>query len=365
MASKCKMKQVFLKLLVILATYASLGCGGGSSDSGPQSTPNIQNIGRQIFFDTSLSNPKGMACASCHSLDKAFSDPRAAAVSVGADNKSKGSRNANTLTYSLFSPVFGFSAEEQDFVGGQFWDGGAKDLEEQARRPFFRSIEMNLLNSLELAERIKTASYSEDFKAAYGNDIFDDPEATLTAVVSAIAAFENSDVFHPFTSKYDYWVVNQAELSEQELRGLEAFENPQKGNCAACHPSAVGESRKNALFTDFTYDNIGLPANPALVQAIDQGLKAVTERPDDIGRFKVSSLRNVEITAPYFHNGVFNTLEEAVHFYNARDVDSSIAAPEVPGNINRDELGNLGLTKQEELDIVAFLKTLTDGFKPE
>ena len=122
--------------------------------------------------------------------------------------------------------------------------------------------------------------------------------------------------------------------------------------------------KAGAVFTDFTYDNIGLPKNPAANRGIDVGLQGVTGRPSDRGRFKVPSLRNVAISAPYFHNGVYNTLEEAVHFYNARDTDPAIAKPEVPETMNIVELGNLGLSPEQEQDLVAFLKTLTDGYTP-
>lgn len=348
---------------VCLVLFAS-ACGGGTSDDDMPNRQEFSELGRKIFFDTSLSNPKGMSCATCHSPNAAFSDPTHALVSNGAVPGKRGQRNSPSIMYSLFSPVFGFSDDEGDYVGGQFLDGAARDLEEQAKRPFFRHNEMNLSGASELRDRIRSAPYVEQFKSLYGEQSLDDEEQTLLSVVNAISAFENSEELRPFSSKYDAWAVGKATLTEQESRGLQLFNAPNKGNCAACHPSTSDDgSAVRALFTDFTYDNIGLPKNSAANPDTDVGLMATTGRPADVGRFKVPTLRNVELTPPYFHNGAFSTLKETVHFYNARDTDSSIEPAEFDATKNAAELGNLGLTNQEEDDIVAFLRTLTDGYK--
>jgi cytochrome c peroxidase len=193
-------------------------------------------------------------------------------------------------------------------------------------------------------------------------------------VADAIAAFEKTRFFSPFTSKFDYYLAGEAELTDQELNGLALFEG--KAQCNACHPSeplmAPGGGMMPPLFTDYTYDNIGVPKseNPLIVDnPVDLGLGG---RPDiaakdpegaEIGKHKVMSLRNIAATPPYAHNGYFATLEDVVHFYNTRDVaDAGWPAPEVTQNVNTDELGNLGLTAEEEAAIVAFLKTLTDGY---
>jgi cytochrome c peroxidase len=195
-------------------------------------------------------------------------------------------------------------------------------------------------------------------------------------VAEAIAAYEKSRELNPFNSKYDFYLVGKVMLNEQERRGLELFEDEEKGNCAACHPSQPGADRTPPLFTDFTYDNLGVPKNPENpfyylpeklnpdgADFVDLGLGGVLEKPSEIGKFKVPSLRNVAKTGPYLHNGIFKNLRQVVVFYNTRDV-GPWPAPEVGVNVNRDELGDLGLSEQEIDDIVAFMHTLTDGYDP-
>jgi len=155
------------------------------------------------------------------------------------------------------------------------------------------------------------------------------------------------------------------------------FEDENKGLCAECHPSGPGPNQEPPLFTDFTYDNLGVPKNPENPyyylpkslnpdgeQFVDLGLGSIVEKLEENGKFRVPTLRNVAVTAPYMHNGVFKTLRQVVVFYNTRDV-GPWPAPEVPQNVNREELGDLGLAEQEVDAIVAFLRTLTDGYEPE
>ncbi len=155
------------------------------------------------------------------------------------------------------------------------------------------------------------------------------------------------------------------------------FNDTARAMCANCHVSTPDETTGKVLFTDFTYDNIGVPKNnynpfytipstfnTAGFSYVDYGLGAIVNDPAQNGKFRVPSLRNIALTAPYFHNGVFGTLEEVVHFYNTRDVaGSGFGKPEAPTNINKEETGNLKLTAQEEADIVAFIRSLTDGYK--
>lgn len=165
-------------------------------------------------------------------------------------------------------------------------------------------------------------------------------------------------------------------MTEREELGLKLFEDEDKGNCAACHPSRVNEAGKPPLFTDFTYDNLGVAKNtqsPFLSQSkafnpdradyVDMGLFKTTKREVDKGKFKVSTLRNIELTPPYMHNGIFTTLREVVDFYNTRDTRTDWGKPEVAENVNHEELGNLGLSNTEVDALVAFMKTLTDGYK--
>ncbi|HLP18939.1 MAG TPA: hypothetical protein VK174_01485, partial [Chitinophagales bacterium] len=164
----------------------------------------------------------------------------------------------------------------------------------------------------------------------------------------------------------DYYLKGQAQLTEAEEHGLKIFNDTAKGNCAACHPSTPDPYTGLVLFTDYTYDNLGVPVNPR-VKDLDKkykpdlGLGAIVKQASQNGKFKVPTLRNVAVTAPYFHNGVFKTLEEVMDFYNDRD-SGRFGEPEVKENVNTDELGNLKLSKQEMDDVVAFMKTLTDGY---
>ena len=226
-----------------------------------------------------------------------------------------------------------------------------------------------------LINKIKRAAYYPIYKKIYGE--ITDINIAFNNVADAIVSFEKSPELNPFTSKYDYYLKGDAMLTAQELRGLKLFNDTLRAKCGNCHLSTKDEISGKVLFTDFSYNNNGTPKNPAnpfytipksfnpLGQGyIDYGLGAILKNHAHDGKFRVPTLRNVAISSPYFHNGVFNTLEEVVHFYNTRDVPcSGFAKPEVPVNIDIKETGNLHLTAREEADIVAFMKTLTDGFK--
>lgn len=231
---------------------------------------------------------------------------------------------------------------------------------------------MNNSNHADIVEKIKKSKYYRLYKSVYGR--ITDADSAFQNILDAIAEFQKSSELNPFTSKYDYYLAGKVNLTEDELSGLKLFEDVGKGMCAECHLTTPDPQWGKVLFTDFTYDNLGIPRNlenpfykiskelnPLGENHIDNGLGDFLKDSQYNGFFKVPTLRNVALTAPYFHNGIFSTLEEVVHFYNARDIES-FPPPEVPFNVNKDELGNLKLTPQEEKDIVAFLKTLTDGF---
>ncbi|MHC3994378.1 cytochrome-c peroxidase [Thiomicrolovo sp. ZZH C-3] len=368
---------------------------GGCNESGEGGLdPQKVALGEAFFNDTNLSNTGNQACASCHDVNRAFSEPRMltaqndfGAVSIGDDNVSIGDRNAPTAMYASFFPAFHFDDEAGEgegsgglWLGGQFHDGRAADLKAQAKGPFLNPVEMQMPDFNSVVARVKAnPSYVTELEALYGDSVFDDDAAAYDAIGDAIAAFEKSDVFAPFDSKYDRWLRGEAELTDLERRGLEMFVREDKGNCAACHPN-VGSGGTPALFTDATFDNLGVPVNEAVrtnpnnplsavVDYRDLGLGETTGDPSLDGAFKVATLRNIAVTGPYMHNGVFKTLKAVVHFYNTRDVAGALnpetglpwRTPEVPETINVDELGNLGLSDAEEDAIVAFLKTLTDA----
>lgn len=329
-------------------------------------------LGRQLFFDKNLSNPIGQSCGSCHSASVGFSDTLHGVTSPGVVHGLFGNRNSPTVSYAVFTPSFHYEDADSVYAGGLFLDGRVNSLQEQAMKPFLNKLEMNNTDAAMVVTKLKQASYYPLFKKIYGEGSTDQDYANIA---DAIANFESSSDVSPFTSKFDYYLKGKVQLSAEETLGLQLFNDPLKGNCAACHISEPDPESGKVLFTDFTYDNIGVPKNPANpfytipvafnpdgATALDYGLGGILKNPDYFGHFKVSSLRNVAVTAPYFHNGIFNTLEEVVHFYNKRDVVPFPAA-EFPTTVNRSELGNLRLTDAEEKAIVAFMKTLTDGYK--
>jgi cytochrome c peroxidase len=353
-----------------------------------------ERLGRLLFNDTQLSQPAGQSCASCHDADFAATDPdQWTPTSQGVNPRLFGSRNTPTAMYAAFSPAFHYDEDEGLYVGGQFLDGRAATLDEQAKGPFLNPLEMANTSRQQVVDKVRDADYARLFKKVYGQDAFDDTDKAYDSIADAIAAFERTRAFNKFTSKYDAWLAGKAQLTEQELRGLELFEREDKGNCAACHISQPSEDGTPPLFTDFTYDNLGVPKNPhnefyKMKKAfnpdgrkfVDRGLGVTVGLASEDGKFKVPTLRNIALTAPYMHNGYFTTLRDVVDFYNTRDVkpvcpqefvadDKAIAKgcwprAEVAENVNSDELGDLRLTEAEVDDIVAFMETLTDGWLP-
>lgn len=375
----------------------------------------LEGLGRHLFFDERLSSPPGQSCAACHAPEAGWTGPksdlnRGGAVYPGAIPSRFGNRKPPSAAYANFSPVFHFRKGEKIFVGGNFWDGRATGEEignpaaDQAKAPFVNPLEHNLKNARELCELAVSAPYSSLFQQAFPSvpqplDCRGDLSGTVDRIALAIGAFEASAELNPFTSKYDFYLRGQARLTPAEAKGLELFNG--KGKCAQCHPSDAGPYSRYPLFTDFTYDNLGTPKNPQNPfytqqrrfnpegkKFIDTGLGGfLRTRPEyrsqtgaNLGKHKVPTLRNVDLRpAPdfvkaYTHNGHFKDLKELVHFYNTRDTlprcrgamkagRDCWPAPEVARNLNRDEMGNLGLTDEEEEAIVAFMQTLSDGYK--
>ncbi len=356
----------------VLGALLLAGCNPSVHEADPAK---VAVVGKLIFFDPGLSNPPGQSCSTCHSAERAFTDPDSnLPVSQGVHLDRVGSRNSPSASYASFSPEFHYEAGDGTYAGGQFWDGRASTLEDQAKAPFLNPVEMANGSKEDVVAKLREAPYRDLFREAFGVDSLDDVDTAYDYMAAAIASFERTAELNRFTSKFDYYLRGMVDLNEQELNGLALFENPLKGNCSACHPSVVQDDGTFPLFTDFTYDNIGIPKNwdspfldlpiefnPDGAGFIDRGLGAELDEPEQDGKFKVPTLRNLALTAPYGHNGYFTNLRDVVDFYNTRDVDDW-PDPEVPENLNTDELGDLGLTGQEVDDIVAFLQTLTDGF---
>ncbi|HSH13663.1 MAG TPA: cytochrome c peroxidase, partial [Desulfurivibrionaceae bacterium] len=290
-----------------------------------------------------------------------------------------GGRNAPTSSYAAFIPVFSWDAVEGLYVGGQFWDGRADTLKDQAKGPFLNPVEMAMADEAAVIAAIAAPAnpnykkYLKLFQSAYGVDLqtIDFSDSTLITTLydrmaEAIGLFEQTTRFISFSSKYDYVLAGLTTLTPQEEAGLALFEGA--AGCALCHPSQALVNADGTivppLFTDHTYDKLGVPksTNPLIsANPVDYGLGGRLGLPGENGKFRVSTLRNIAMTPPYAHNGYFATLAGIVNFYNTRDV-GLWPPPEVPENVNSDELGDLGLTPQQEADLVAFLLTLTDGF---
>ncbi len=367
-------KIVFVSMAILLS-----GCN-------EQSNSSKEDLGRKLFNDVSLSRDGTQSCASCHDSQHAFIDSTInitsnngtspGSVSTGQDQISLGDINAPSAMYTAFNPDFHFDEAEQLFVGGAFLDGRATNIIEQAKQPFISPVEMQ--NTKEGVVLTVMNKYANSMQVIYGNDIFSETDKAFDAIADAIAAFERTEEFSPFNSKFDKFLRGEVVLSDIEQRGMELFIAENKGNCVACHPVPSKDSSKSdSLFTDFTYDNLGVPKNNLARSNngkgndfIDNGLFNNKDVEDEglKGAFRVSSLRNVAVTSPYMHNGVFNELSTVVNFYNSRDVAGAINpetgntwdSAEVDVTKNTDELGNLGLSELEINDIVAFLKTLTD-----
>lgn len=391
----CYSTERLLSVMMVLAIILGVtACGGGGGGGGgeqipepmlPEETPPPadplelkQSLGSLIFFDTNLSTPPGQSCATCHDPDAGFADPDSRfPVSQGVHEDRFGSRNTPTVTYAALTPEFRMN-NGQDFIGGQFLDGRAANLAEQAKQPFLNPLEMANPDKLAVIEAVRAADYAALFEEVYGEGSLDDVETAYDQIADALAAFQGSDEISPFTSKFDAFLAGQVVLTDQERRGFVLFDG--QGQCFACHSIP--------LFTDHTYSNLGVPKNPDNpfydlppefnpdgAAFVDLGLAANPNvlLASENGKFRVPTLRNVAITPPYMHNGVFQTLKEVVDFYNTRDVlplcDETGApgvdcwpAPEVADNVEVQLMGNLGLTPDDVADIVAFLLTLTDGF---
>ena len=411
------------RLLILALLAPAVGACAGETATEPDIVSTAERtrtedsdairLGRALFFDQRLSLNGNQSCASCHNPAWGWTGPSASVNAAGAVYEGSipgafGDRKPPSSAYATQSPVLHYDGVL--FVGGNFWDGRAtgerlgNPAAEQALGPFLNPVEQALPLPSDVVSRVCGGPYGDLFRQVGGTALCnaDRTGEAYDFIGVAIAAFEASPESNAFSSKFDYYLKRQARLSAEELQGLALFRG--RGKCAACHlldgngrGIARGRSRSEGpLFTDFTFDNLGLPRNPANSQGLghaDGGLGGfLLTRPDysalaaeNIGKHKVPTLRNVDRRpAPgsvkaYGHNGYFKTLEGIVHFYNTRDVKArcpgayseaeAIAAncwpaPEYAPTVNRSELGDLGLTPSQERAIVAYLRTLSDGYTP-
>lgn len=363
------------------------GCGNSSQEALPLSK---EDLGKQLFFDTNLSLTRSMACATCHNsehasidarfIDPAHGNPVAGALSLGDDNLALGGRNTPTLTYAKFIPDFTQQADGT-YIGGQFHDGRAFDLKDQAKRPFLDVAEMMMPDDASVIERIKENPYYVAAITELYGDILNDINASYHAITEAIGKFEKVDAeFATFDSKYDKFLRNEYNMTTQEELGYSLFFSNNNTNCATCHSINSGsEASQRELFTNFEYENIGTPPNMAnfiakgVAYTPDLGLGGRDDINDSThyGKVRVPTLRNVAVTGPYMSNGVFKELRTVVAFYDHMagsgghpinpESDQAWAAADVSETINHEILQDTKALSDAKIDaLVAFMKLLTD-----
>lgn len=404
---------VFLGVLMTFTSTASQAQAG-----------TIQDLGEFLYFDENLSEPAGQSCASCHDPLFGFVDPdKGLPVSEGVIPGLFGGRNSPSSAYAMYAPIRFFDSAEGLYIGGQFWDSRSTGdvlgdpLADQALGPFLNPVEMANTSKAQVVADVAASDYASLFEQVWGLGALDDVEAAYDQIALSIAAFERTEMFAPFSSKYDFYLkeclglgglpedcalgigpiaeqVGKKIFSKKEWYGFQLFmgdnnndgvlEDGEGAFCVACHvadwtstadyglpvvsPTWAPEGMVPPVFTDFTYDNLGIPKSDEYPidpdAAIDVGLGSVVSDPAENGKFKVMTLRNIHLTGPYGHNGFFGKLDEITHFYNTRDVpEEGWPAPEYPDTINTDELGNLGLSEKDEDALVKFMKTLDDNWE--
>lgn len=363
-------------------------------------------LGKEIFFDRTLSASGKVACSTCHDPRYAYGPPNGSAVQYGGpDLKSAGFRAVPSLRYVLnyvpvwthvlpTNPIEQFTETDEVPAGGFTWDGRFNSLHAQAMLPFFSAQEMDNSSAEDLAKKLSQAGYAGDFRAVFGRDIFDHPRKAAESATLALEQFELQDAsFHPYTSKFDRWLDGKATLTPQELRGKQLFDDPNGGNCASCHLDEMGANGAHPIFTDFQFEALGVPRNNeipwnAKPNYYDMGLcgpfrnDAASKDSTNCGLFRTPTLRNVATRQVFFHNGRFHNLREALLFYVERDTNPEKWYP-VGGDGKVEKFNDLpaqdrlnvdtidppldrrpgqppAWNEQNIDDVIAFLKTLND-----
>jgi len=398
----------------------------------------VAELGRAMFFDSSLSSSGALSCAGCHDPDHAYGPANALAAQFGGPNlNSPGIRAAPSLGYMAMRPPFSVGPESESEVepeqspaslaapvpiagplvasltgrpkaansepaivpqGGFLWDGRADTLEEQCLGPLLSPFEMDNRDADAIYRKILRAPYASRFSRLFGPQILGDEKLLLSEAEFALARFEFEDSsFHRYTSKFDDYLRGEAKLSEAEARGLKLFDDKKKGGCAACHLDKVGKGGRLPEFTDYQYEALAPPRNRAIPANADPNFFDLgicgplrdddyAKQPENCGLFKTPTLRNVATRRVFFHNGVFHSLEDVVRFYVQRDTnpekwyprsrDGTVAKfDDVPERYRANvdtidppldrKLGDPPALDEAEIkDVVAFLKTLTDGYAP-
>lgn len=377
--------KILTRAIATLVVVGTAGTIAGAQSSDTLTFESVEDLGQALFFDVSLSKNRTQSCATCHDPAHGFADARQTAAggafSQGDDGHSLGDRNAPTAAYAMFSPTF-HKTQEGDYIGGQFLDGRELDLAGQAGGPPLNPIEMGMLDKASVVARLaENADYVAALKAYFGADILAQTDAAYGAMAQSIAAFEQTEEFAPFDSKYDRSLRGEYVMTAEEELGKLLFFSEQFTNCNQCHQLHTSPIAEKETFSDYRFYNIGVPTNVlgrakngVPVETVDHGLldnPAVDDAIHD-GKFRTPTLRNVAVTGPYMHNGIFNDLRTVILFYNkynskaaARQINPETNAPwadpQVPDTIAVKELNIGPALEDQRIDaLVAFLETLTD-----
>jgi cytochrome c peroxidase len=392
----------------------------------------MAQLGRLVFFDQSLSSSGRLSCAGCHQPDHAYGPPGAAPAMAGGPALARqGVRAVPSLMYLERQPNFSIGPDNdenegvdllqlaalgqetpharktaQDAApaapslvpqGGLFWDGRADTLQDQAVFPLLNPLEMDGGSIEAVAAKLRAAPYAPRFVQLFGSAVLDTPRLLVSEALFAVARYQiEAPSFHPYTSKFDFWLEGKARLSPAELRGYILFNNPAKGNCGGCHLDRPSPDGLPPMFTDYQYEALGVPRNPALAANRDPAYYDLgicgpyrSDMRSEVkycGMFLTPTLRNTATRQVFFHNGVYRSLKQVLDFYDFRDTEpekiyprgagGSVATfddvpPQDRANIDvtdppfdRKPGDNPPLSAIEEDDIIAFLKTLTDGYQP-
>lgn len=399
-------RQYFLSCLVGLLGLAGTAMAQGTpppAAPAPAGLTRIETLGQRLFTDRNLSEPAGTACISCHTANTGFANNNGSNIGVarGSAPGALGSRNVMANGYAAFVPPFTFRVANGDVdpVGGHFWDGRADTLALQALGPFLNAVEMNNPSAAAVVSKVAASNYANLMRAEFGATIFSTPDLAFQKIGVAIAAFEATAGQQPFSSKYDAFVQKKATLTAAESRGMALFMDSKKANCASCHKmNPASGNPQDSLFADFAYYATGIPRNASIPQnsnpsyfdlglcgpartrpALTANVPANVSIEQFCGTFRMVSLRNTALRQAWMHNGFFKDLRQVVSFYSTRNSDpkrwygpagvpNDLPAAYV-GNIIKDrppfnQSRNAGsvLTEAEVDDVVAFLRTLSDGF---
>ena len=390
----------------------------------------VARLGRLMFFDATLSASGQQSCASCHAPALGYNPPNGQTLQPGGAHMGQvGFRPPPSLAYLYRQQPFSIGPDTAELeapanlaalasaagkavraqksagstpvkvpmvpMGGLFWDGRASSFQRQALVPMLNPVEMANSSIGEVAAKLAASPYREQFQQLFGQDILTQPEQLVSEAMFAISRFETEDAsFHRFSSKYDAWLQGRARLNAAEMRGLALFNDPHKGNCAACHLSKVTSDRLPPLFTDTQYEALGVPRNTALptnknLHFHDLGLCGpfrtdLARQTQYCGMFLTPTLRNVDRRQVFFHNGIYHTLRQVLEFYNLRAVAPAKIYPrgadgrpmlynDLPAayhaNVDTTDAPfdrHVGdppaLGEQDIQDIISFLHTLDDGY---